>query len=94
MPGNWTSWPPHDHARMLEEVYVFVDMPLPNFGLQLVYTDEITLADVEVVRDGHAVLLPEGYYPNVAIPGSTLNLVWIMAAHREGVDRKNGDWCR
>jgi hypothetical protein len=52
---------------------VFVDMPQPSFGLQLVYTDEITAAEVEVVRDGDAVLLPEGYHPNVAIPGSTLN---------------------
>src|SRR5262249_27246755 len=21
-PGNWTSWPPHEHAAMLEELYV------------------------------------------------------------------------
>lgn len=90
MPGNWTSWPPHEHARMLEEIYVFVDMPKPSFGLQLVYTDEVTPAEVEIVRDGDAVLLPEGYHPNVAIPGSTLNFVWIMAAHREVVDRKWG----
>ncbi|WP_348267364.1 5-deoxy-glucuronate isomerase [Edaphobacter paludis] len=90
LPGNWTSWPPHEHAAMLEEIYVFFDMPEPAFGLQLVYTDGITAADVEVVRDGDAVLLPEGYHPNVAIPGSTLNFVWIMAAHREVVDRQWG----
>jgi 5-deoxy-D-glucuronate isomerase len=41
-----------------------------------------------VVRDGDAVLLPEGYHPNVALPGATLNFVWIMAAHREVIDRK------
>jgi 5-deoxy-glucuronate isomerase len=45
---------------MLEEIYVFVDMPEPSFGLQLVYTDGINNADIEVVRDGDAVLLPEG----------------------------------
>ncbi len=90
LPGNWTSWPPHEHAAMLEEIYVFVDMPEPSFGLQLVYTDGINKADVEVVRDGDAVLLPEGYHPNVAIPGATLNFVWIMAAHREVLDRKWG----
>jgi 5-deoxy-glucuronate isomerase len=90
LPGNWTSWPPHEHAAMLEEIYVFVDMPEPGFGLQLVYTDEISAAEVEVVREGDAVLLPEGYHPNVAIPGQTLNFVWIMAAHREVVDRKWG----
>lgn len=90
LPGNWTSWPPHEHAAMLEEIYVFVDMPAPTFGLQLVYTDGISAAEVEVVRDGDAVLLPAGYHPNVAIPGATLNFVWIMAAHREVIDRKWG----
>jgi len=90
LPGNWTSWPPHEHAAMLEEIYVFVDMPEPGFGIQLIYTDGISAADVEVVRDGDAVLLPEGYHPNVAIPGATLNFVWIMAAHREVLDRKWG----
>lgn len=90
LPGNWTSWPPHEHAAMLEEIYVFVEMPAPAFGLQLVYTDGISAADVEVVREGDAVLLPAGYHPNVAIPGATLNFVWIMAAHREVIDRKWG----
>jgi 5-deoxy-glucuronate isomerase len=90
LPGNWTSWPPHEHAAMLEEIYVYVDMPSPAFGLQLVYTDEISAAEVEVVREGDAVLLPAGYHPNVAIPGARLNFVWMMAAHREVVDRKWG----
>lgn len=90
LPGNWTSWPPHEHAAMLEEIYVYVDMPEPAFGLQMVYTDAITPAAVEVVREGDAVLLPAGYHPNVAIPGFGLNFVWIMAAHREVVDRKWG----
>jgi 5-deoxy-glucuronate isomerase len=90
LPGNWTSWPPHEHAAMLEEIYVFFDMPEPAFGLQLVYTDGITAAEIEVVHDGDAVLLPEGYHPNVAIPGSALNFVWMMAAHREVVDRQWG----
>ena len=37
-PGNWTSWPPHEHSAILEEVYVYFDMPPPAFGIQLVYT--------------------------------------------------------
>ncbi len=89
-PGNWTSWPPHEHAKMLEEIYVYIDMPAPAFGMQLVYTDDITPAQVEIVREGDAVLMPEGYHPNVAIPGSSLNFVWIMAAHREVADRQWG----
>ncbi len=35
-PGNWTSWPPHEHAKMLDEIYVYFDMPEPAYGLQLV----------------------------------------------------------
>jgi hypothetical protein len=33
---------------------------------------------------------PAGYHPNVSIPGSTLNFVWIMVAHYEVIDRKWG----
>jgi 5-deoxy-glucuronate isomerase len=28
-PGHWMSWPPHEHAKMLEEMYVYFDMPDP-----------------------------------------------------------------
>jgi 5-deoxy-D-glucuronate isomerase len=34
LPGNWTSWPPHEHATTLEESYFYYDMPEPAFGLQ------------------------------------------------------------
>src|SRR5260370_41755681 len=61
LPENWTSWPPHEHAAMLEEIYVFVDMPEPSFGLQLVYMYGISPAQVEVVRDCAALLRPQGY---------------------------------
>jgi 5-deoxy-glucuronate isomerase len=74
--GNWTNWPPHEHAAMLEEIYVYVDSRYRLFGLQLVYMDEISPAEIEVVREGGAVLLPAGYHPDVSIPGSTLNFVW------------------
>ena len=30
-PGNWTSWPPHEHSKLLEEAYLFIDMPAPSF---------------------------------------------------------------
>jgi 5-deoxy-glucuronate isomerase len=38
-PGNWTSWPPHEHAALAEEAYVYIDMPAPSWGVQFVYTD-------------------------------------------------------
>jgi 5-deoxy-glucuronate isomerase len=89
-PGNWTSWPPHEHAVMLEEMYVYFDMPEPSFGLQLVYNDTRYPEMVTAVRDGDAVLIPEGYHPNVAVPGNRITFLWAMAAHREKEDRQFG----
>ena len=62
--GPLTSMP-----RCLRKSMSSLTCRRPAFGLQLVYTDGISAAEVEVVRDGDAVLLPEGYHPNVAIPG-------------------------
>jgi 5-deoxy-glucuronate isomerase len=89
-PGNWTSWPPHEHAAMLEEAYLYIDMPHPAFGVQLVYDDPLTPELAVVVREGDVVLMPSGYHPNVAAPGGSINFLWMMAAHREGVDRQFG----
>jgi len=89
-PGNWTSWPPHEHAKMLEEMYVYFDMPEPAYGIQLVYNDTEYPELVTVVRDGDAVLMPSGYHPNVSVPGHRITFVWAMAAHREVEDRQFG----
>jgi len=89
-PGNWTSWPPHEHARMLEEAYLYIDMPDPGWGLQLVYNDPREPELVAVVREGDVVLMPQGYHPNVSAPGGTINFLWMMAAIREGEDRQFG----
>jgi|SRR5215472_4635758 len=89
-PGNWTSWPPHEHAKMLEEMYVYIDMPAPAFGLQLVYTDTDYPELVVPVREGDAVLMPRGYHPNVAVPGHPIAFLWAMGAHREKEDRQFG----
>ena len=90
LPGNWTSWPPHEHTELLEEVYVYFDMPPPAFGIQMVYTAPDKPEFVGVVRDGDAVLMPAGFHPNVAAPGHSINFIWMMAAHREKVDRLFG----
>jgi len=88
--GNWTSWPPHEHTKMLEEVYVYFDMPPPAFGIQLVYDNPDRPEFAAVVHDGDAVLMPSGYHPNVAAPGHSINFIWMMAAHREVEDRLFG----
>ena len=89
-PGNWTSWPPHEHAAMLEEAYLYIEMPPPGFGVQLVYANSREPELATIVREGDVVLMPQGYHPNVAAPGGAINFVWMMAAHREDVDRQYG----
>lgn len=89
-PGHWTSWPPHEHAELAEEMYVYYDMPPEAFAVQLVYSDKKEPEFVEVVRDGDAVIMADGYHPNVSVPGHPVSFLWIMAAHREETDRKFG----
>lgn len=89
-PGNWTSWPPHEHGRMLEEAYLYIDMPAPAWGLQLVFTDSDEPELVARVGEGDVVVMPEGYHPNVAAPGNSINFLWMMAAHTEVADRQFG----
>ena len=89
-PGNWTSWPPHEHGALAEEAYLYVDMPAPSFGVQFVYTDKTSPELAVVVHQDDVVLMPKGYHPNVAAPGGTINFVWMMAANREVEDRLFG----
>jgi 5-deoxy-glucuronate isomerase len=89
-PGNWTSWPPHEHAAMLEEMYVYFNMPAPAFGIQMVYNNTEYPELLVPVRDGDAVLMPAGYHPNVSVPGHSIGFLWAMAAHREQQDRQFG----
>jgi 5-deoxy-glucuronate isomerase len=89
-PGHWTSWPPHEHSEMLEEAYLYVAMPAPAFGVQLVYTNPSAPELATIVHEGDVVLMPRGYHPNVAAPGCSIGFLWMMAAEREGVDRQFG----
>lgn len=88
--GNWTSFPPHEHQNMLEEAYLYIDMPSPQWGIQMVYTNLDEPELVQVVHEGDVVLMPQGYHPNVAAPGGSINFLWMMAANREGDDRQFG----
>jgi len=88
--GNWTSFPPHEHANLLEEAYLYIDMPAPQWGIQMVYTNLDEPELVQVVREGDVIVMPKGYHPNVAAPGGQINFLWMMAANREGDDRQFG----
>jgi 5-deoxy-glucuronate isomerase len=75
---------------MLEEAYLYIDMPAPAFGVQLVYTNSHEPELATIVHEGDIVLMPEGYHPNVAAPGGAINFLWMMAANREDADRQYG----
>jgi 5-deoxy-glucuronate isomerase len=85
--GNWTSWPPHDHSEVKEEIYLYVDMPDPHFAVHLNYWDFKKPEIVAMVREGDAVAIKKGYHYNVAAPGTVTTFLWMMAAIREEQDR-------
>ncbi len=80
--GAWTSWPPHEHTEHLEEVYCYFDLPSPRFALHLCSRKPATVEFVHPVHTGDCVIIPEGYHPTVAMPGSSSSYFWLMAAHR------------
>lgn len=79
--GGWTSWPPHQHERDLEEVYCYFDIPAPAFALHLSYTRPGCIEAVHPVSSGDCVVIPNGYHPTVAMPGVKSSYFWVMAAH-------------
>ena len=80
--GAWTSWPPHQHEKDLEEVYCYFDMPAPHFGFHLSYLEEGKIEDcvTHVVRTGTMVQAPKGYHPTVSSPGTVNAYLWILVS--------------
>jgi 5-deoxy-glucuronate isomerase len=80
--GGWTSWPPHQHEKDLEEVYCYFDMDKPKFGLHLSYMKSGEIGDLAAhpVHSGSFVLAPCGYHPTVASPGVVNAYFWVLAA--------------
>lgn len=80
--GTWTSWPPHQHEKDLEEVYCYFDMPNPKMGLHLSYLKSGERQDMVAhpVQSGTMVLAPCGYHPTVAMPGTINAYFWALAA--------------
>ncbi|PWV94426.1 5-deoxyglucuronate isomerase [Paenibacillus cellulosilyticus] len=84
--GHWSSYPPHKHDRddlpqesLLEETYYYHIQPEQGFAIQRVYTDDRSLDETLAVRDGQAVLVPEGYHPVSAPPGYEVYYLNVMA---------------
>src|SRR5690625_5712314 len=62
-------------------------MPPPAFGIQLVYEDLNEPEYLGPVFENDAVVIKRGYHPNVAIPGHSLNFLWLMATLEPGMER-------
>jgi 5-deoxy-glucuronate isomerase len=91
--GNWSSYPPHKHddspgsPANNEEIYYFrigrtgaLDTTADGFALHRTYTDDGSIDETLVVRDGDAFLVPRGYHgPCVAAPGYPLYYLNVMA---------------
>ncbi len=86
-PGQWTSWPPHQHSKDLEEIYCYFDIPKPQFALHLSSRVPGEIEEVYPVSTGDFVIVPEGYHPTVGIPGVKSCYFWIMSAFNENSRR-------
>ncbi len=89
--GNWSSYPPHKHDDTCEvvneEVYYFriagrdgVTPSREGFGFHRTYTDDGSIDEDVVVRDGDVFLIPRGYHgPCVAAPGYPMYYLNVLA---------------
>ncbi|MBD0381792.1 5-deoxy-glucuronate isomerase [Paenibacillus sedimenti] len=84
--GHWSSYPPHKHDQdnlpdesFLEETYYFRVEPDQGFAVQRVYTDDESLNETLIVKNGEAVLVSKGYHPVSAPPGYEVYYLNVMA---------------
>jgi 5-deoxy-glucuronate isomerase len=84
--GNWSSYPPHKHdvdnlphESYLEETYYHKVNPGHGFAVQRVYTDDRSLDETMIIKNGDAVLVPKGYHPVSAPPGYEVYYLNVMA---------------
>ncbi len=84
--GNWSSYPPHKHDELrlpheviLEETYYYRISTASGFAMQRLYTEDGTLDEAFVCRDGDLVLIPRGYHPVCAAPGSQVYYLNALA---------------
>lgn len=84
--GNWSSYPSHRHDEddfpritYLEETYYHRLNPADGFGIQRVYTDDLTLNETMAVHDHDVVCVPRGHHPCGAPHGFEMYYLNVMA---------------
>ncbi len=87
--GHWSSYPPHRHdvddfpnITYLEETYYHRLNPAQGFGIQRVFTDDLTLDETMAVADHDVVLVPRGHHPCAAPHGIEMYYLNVMAGPR------------
>ena len=87
--GHWSSYPPHRHDEnkfpdltYLEETYYHRLDPSDCFGLQRVFTDDLTLDETMAPGDHDVVLVPKGHHPCAAPHGVEMYYLNVMAGPR------------
>ncbi len=102
--GNWSSYPPHKHDVHdpprevdLDEIYFYkIDKP-EGYAFQRLYTYDGRRDETLTVRDGEAVLVPDGYHPVVAAHGYHvyyLNVLGGSARSMAASDDPHYAWVR
>ena len=81
--GGWTAWPPHEHAKKREEVYVYFNMG-DAFGIQCVYEDMKNPLVVAMVGNGDMVSVPRGYHPSTGCPAGGIFYIYCMVSKKPG----------
>jgi 5-deoxy-glucuronate isomerase len=86
--GNWSSYPPHKHdeSRMpeeadLEEIYYYRIEPNDGFAFQRLHTADGSVDQPYIVRDGDALMIPEGYHSFAVAHGYTGYYLNVLAGN-------------
>ena len=91
--GNWSSFPPHRHAKdnlpeevFMEEIYFFKVFPKDGFGFANYYSEENNIEEVAKVKNNSVMFMPEGYYhTHVSAPGCQTYYIWALAGNHRKV---------
>ena len=87
--GHWSSYPPHRHDEddfpritYLEETYYHRLNPPGCFGIQRVFTEDLSLDETMAPGDHDVVLVPRGHHPCAAPHGVEMYYLNVMAGPR------------
>lgn len=86
--GHWSSFPPHKHdteeppaEAFLEEIYYYHIDPPQRWAFQRVYRAD-GWGEAIAAGDGEGVIVPRGYHPVSAPPGTAVYYLNVMAGPR------------